>query len=121
MISREQFVTTVKNGKVLAYKCKKCGSMQLATTVFCSKCSSHDLEVVEVEGKGKIVTYAIQNVAPLEYEKYAPYAWAVVRLDSGFNISGFLPGVDSPKNLPINARVKIVDYDERGILLERDQ
>lgn len=121
LISREQFVTTVKNGKVLAYKCKKCGNMQLATTVFCSKCNSHDLEVVEVRGKGKIVTYTIQNIAPLEYEKYAPYAWAVVELDAGFKISGFLPEVNSPKNLPINARVKIVDYDERGILLERDQ
>lgn len=121
MISREQFITVLKNGKVLAYKCKKCGNLQLATTVFCSKCSSNDLESVEVEGKGKVVTYTIQNVAPEEYEKYKPYAWVVVKLDAGFNISGFLSGIDSPKNLPINARVKIVDYDERGIILSPDQ
>lgn len=121
MISREQFVAKVKDGKVLAYKCKKCGHMQLATIVFCSKCYSHDLETVEVEGKGKVVTYTIQNVAPAEYEKYAPYAWVVMRLDAGFNVSGFLLGVGSPKDLPINARIKIVGYDEKGILLERDQ
>ena len=121
MISREQFVAKVKDGKVLAYKCKKCGYMQLATIVFCSKCYSRDFEVVEVEGKGRVVTYTIQNVAPAEYEKYAPYAWTVVRLDAGFNISGFLPSVNSPKDLPINARIKIVGYDERGILLEIDR
>ena len=121
MISREQFITKVKDGKVLAYKCKKCGHMQLATIVFCSKCYSDDFEAVEVEGKGKVVTYTIQNVAPAEYEKYAPYAWVVVRLDAGFNISGFLPGVDSPKNLQINATIKIVGYDEKGILLGLDR
>jgi len=121
LISREEFVSKVKDCKVLAHKCKKCGNMQLVTIVFCSKCYSHDFEVVEVEGKGKVVTYTIQNVAPVEYEKYAPYAWAVVRLDAGFNISGFLPGIASPKDLPINARIKIVGHDERGMLLERDR
>ncbi|MGH9879213.1 MAG: Zn-ribbon domain-containing OB-fold protein, partial [Nitrososphaerales archaeon] len=114
MISREQFIEKVKNGKVLANKCKRCGNTQLATVVFCGKCYSQDFEEVEVEGKGKVVTYTIQNVAPQEYEKYGPYAWVVVRLDAGFNISGFLPNIDSPKNLPINARIKIVGYDERG-------
>lgn len=120
MISKEQFIMTVKNKKVLAYKCKKCGNLQLATTIFCNKCSSQDLETVEVEGKGKIITYTIQNIAPEEYEKFKPYAWVVVKLDIGFNISGFLPGINSPKNLTINARVKIVDYDERGIILSLD-
>jgi uncharacterized OB-fold protein len=121
LTSREEFVNVLKNGKVLANKCKKCGNLQLATTIFCSRCSSQDLETTEVEGRGKVITYTIQNVAPEEYEKYKPYAWAVVRLDAGFNISGFLPGIDSPKNLPINARVKIVGYDERGIILSLDQ
>ncbi len=107
----------LKNGKVPAHKCKKCGNLQLATTIFCNQCSSLDLEVTEVEGKGKVVTYTIQNVAPEEYEKYKPYAWAVVKLDAGFNISGFLPGIDSPKDLPINVRVNIAVYDERGIIL----
>ena len=121
MISREELIAKVKDGKVLAYKCKKCSNMQLATIVFCNKCYSQDFEVVEVEGKGKIVTYTIQKVAPVEYEKYAPYAWVVVRLDAGFNVSGFLLGVASPKDLPINARIKIVGHDERGMLLERDR
>ena len=121
MINREQFVAKIKDGKVLAHKCKKCGNLQLATIVFCNKCYSQDFEVVEVEGKGKVATYTIQNVPPQEYEKYAPYAWVVVRLDAGFNISGFLPRIDSPASLPINARIKVVGYDERGMLLEMDR
>lgn len=120
LISREEFVAKVKDGKVAAHKCKKCGNLQLATVVFCGKCYSSDFEVVEVEGRGRVATYTIQNVAPSEYEKYAPYAWVVVRLDAGFNVSGFLPGIASPGDLPINSKVKIVGHDERGILLEKE-
>ncbi len=120
LINREQFVAVLKNGKVLAYKCKKCGNLQLATTIFCSKCSSQDLVPTVVECKCNVIKFPIQDVAPAEYEKYKPYAWVVVKLDTGFNISGFLSGIDSPKNLPINARVKIVGYDERGIILSLD-
>lgn len=120
MITREEIVAKIKNGKIAAHKCKKCGNLQLATVVFCGKCYSTDFEVVEVEGKGRVATYTIQNVAPVEFEKYAPYAWVVVRLDAGFNISGFLPGIATPADLPLNTRVKIVGYDERGMLLEKD-
>jgi uncharacterized OB-fold protein len=120
LINREEFVAKAKEGKILAHKCKKCGNLQLSTIVFCGKCYSQEFEVVEVEGKGKVATYTIQNVAPQEYEKYAPYAWVVVRLDAGFNVSGFLPNINSPTNLPINARIKVVGYDEKGILLEMD-
>ncbi|WP_320416667.1 hypothetical protein [Candidatus Nitrosotenuis chungbukensis] len=34
-------------------------------------------------------------------------------------ISGFLGGIASPSNLPIGSKVKIVGYDDRGILLEK--
>lgn len=121
MIEREQFVKSIKDGKVPAYKCSRCGNLQLASTVFCSKCSSKNLEMAEVGGEGRIVTYTIQNVAPEEYQKYAPYAWAVVKLDAGFNISGLLPGVQSPADLPLNTKVKVMGYDERGLILARDQ
>lgn len=121
MISRDEFVAKLKDGKVMAYRCGKCGHMQLATTVFCSKCNSQEMEAVEVEGQGRIVTYTIQNVPPAEYEKYGTYAWAVVQLDAGFNISGFLEGVASPKDLPINSKVRIAGYDKRGMLLEKVQ
>jgi uncharacterized OB-fold protein len=110
-------VAELRNGKVLAYKCKRCSNLQIATTIFCNKCSSQELDATQVKGEGKIITYSIQNVAPEEYEKYKPYAWVVVKLDAGFNISGLLPGIDSPKNLPINTKVIVVNYDERGIVL----
>ncbi len=118
-VSREEFVAKLKEGKVLLYRCKRCNNLQLATIVFCRKCNSDEFDVVEEKGEGRVVTFTILYVPPEGYEKYAPYGWAVVRLDSGVNISGFID-IKSPKDLPIDSRVKIVDYDGRGIVLQRD-
>lgn len=118
-ISREEFVAKLKEGKVLLYRCRRCNNLQLATIVFCRKCNSDEFEVVEEKGEGKVVTFTILYVPPEGYEKYAPYGWAVVRLDSGVNISGFID-VKSAKDLPLNSRVKIVDYDGRGIVLKAE-
>lgn len=119
MTLRDEIIAKLKEGKVLANKCRKCNNLQLVTTVFCENCNSKDLEAVELEGTGKVLTFTIQNVPPEEYEKYASYAWVVVQLDAGLKISGFMPGIASSKDLALNSKVKIVGYDERGILLEK--
>ena len=61
------------------------------------------------------------TVPPEGFEEFAPYAWAVMELDgdSGIRISGFLPNIAKPEDLPIGINVKIVGFDERGIVLEK--
>jgi hypothetical protein len=117
----DKFVDKAKEGKVLAVKCKKCNNMQLATILYCLKCNSDDLEYLELEGKGKVATYTILNVvAPEGYEQYMPYAWVIFELDdASIRVSGFLEGVKEPAELPLNSKVKIIGYDERGIVLAK--
>ncbi len=117
MIPRSEFIAKLNEGKVLLYRCSKCSNLQLATIVLCSKCGSKDLEVVESKGEGRVVTFTILHVSPEGFEKYTPYAWAIARLDEGVNISGFID-VKSPKDLPLDSRVKIAGYDERGIVMK---
>lgn len=119
MTLKEEIIAKLKEGKVLANKCSRCGNLQVATTVFCENCNSKELETVDIEGRGKVLTYTIQNVPPEEYEKYASYAWVVVQLDAGFKISAFMPGIASSKDLQLYTKVRIVGYDKRGILLEK--
>jgi len=50
----------------------------------------------------------------------APYAWVVMELDDqDLRISGFLANIQKPGDLPIGAAVKVVDFDDRGIVLEK--
>jgi len=39
--------------------------------------------------------------------------------DSGIRVSGFLPNIQKPEDLPIGAAIKVVDFDNRGIVLEK--
>ena len=116
----DKFIEKAKEGKVLAAKCKKCNNIQLATILYCLKCNSDELEHIELEGRGKVATFTILKVAPEGYEQYIPYAWVVFELDDAdIRVSGFLEGIKEPRDLPLHSSVKIVGYDQRGIVLAK--
>lgn len=117
----EKFIETAKEGNVLVAKCKACNNMQLSTIIYCLKCGSNSLEYITLPGKGNVITYTILHVPPEGYEQYAPYAWVVFELESNnsIRVSGFLANIKTPADLPLNSKVKIIGYDERGIVLSK--
>ena len=118
--AKPEFIEAAKTGNVLARKCIKCNELHLATVYFCSKCGSKEFEDSILKGTGKVVTYTIMTVPPAGFEDLAPYAWVVMELnDSGIRISGFLSNIQKPEDLQIGAVVKVVDFDNRGIILEK--
>ena len=118
--AKPEFIEAAKTGNVLARKCIKCNELHLATVYFCSKCGSKEFEDSILKGTGKVVTYTIMTVPPAGFEDLTPYAWVVMELnDSGIRISGFLPNIQKPEDLQIGAVVKVVDFDNRGIVLEK--
>ena len=118
--AKPEFIDAAKAGNVLARKCIKCGELHLATVYFCKKCGSKEFEDSILKGTGKVVTYTIMTVPPAGFEDFAPYAWVVMELDdSDLRISGFLPNIQKPEDLPIGAAVKVVGFDDRGIVLKK--
>ncbi len=120
MSAKAEFIEAAKSGNVLARKCSKCGELHLATVYFCKKCGSKGFEDSILNGTGKVATYTIMTVPPEGFEDLAPYAWVVMEIDdSDIRVSGFLSKIASPADLPIGTPVKIVGFDERGIVLEK--
>ena len=125
MSAKSEFIDAAKAGNVLARKCIKCGELHLATVYFCKKCGSKGFSNSTIKGTGKIVTYTIMTVPPAGFEDLTPYAWVIMELDdtselmSPVRISGFLANIQKPEDLPIGTAVKVVSFDERGIVLER--
>ena len=118
--AKPEFIEAAKTGNILARKCIKCNELHLATVYFCSKCGSKEFEDSILKGTGKVVTYTIMTVPPAGFEDFAPYAWVVMELnDSGIRISGFLSNIQNPEDLQIGAIVKVIDFDNRGIVLEK--
>ena len=118
--AKPEFIEAAKAGNVLARKCTKCDELHLATVYFCSKCGSKEFEDSILKGTGKVVTYTIMTVPPAGFEDYTPYAWVVMELDdSGIRVSGFLPNIEKPEDLPIGTAVKVDGFGECGIILKR--
>lgn len=117
---KQEFIDVAKTGKVLARKCKKCGELHLATVYFCQNCGNKEFENAILEGHGSIATYTIITVPPAGFEKYTPYAWVVLKLEnSNLRVSGFMSGIGKPADLPMGTKAKIVGFDDRGILIEK--
>ena len=120
MTIKEQLIENAKQGKVLAHKCTNCSLLHLSTVYFCQKCGSKEFEDAILDGVGSIATYTIITVAPAGFEKYTPYAFVVLQLDNtDLRISGFMAGIATPADLPVGTRAKIIGFDERGIIIEK--
>jgi uncharacterized OB-fold protein len=120
MSVKEQFIENAKQGKVLTHKCISCGLLHLSTVYYCEKCGSKGFEDAILDGVGSIATYTIITVAPAGFEKYTPYAFVILQLDNTkLRISGFMGGITIPADLPVGTRAKIVDFDERGIIIKK--
>ncbi len=87
----------LKKNKLLGLKCTDCGTVTCPPKMTCQECSGHNLEIVELSGKGKIVTFTTTYVAPLGREVEAPYTIVMVELEEGPWIAGNLVDIDPNK------------------------
>ncbi len=118
---REKFIVSARKQRILSNKCTNCGHSMLVTVNYCEKCFSRKFQSVELEGKGRVITYTIQAVAPEGFDDVGSYAWVVFEVDGvEFKLSGFLPGISSSSDLPLGSRVGISDYDQKhGLVLNK--
>jgi len=87
----------LRKNKLIGLKCDKCGAVTCPPMMVCSECASTDLSIIELSGKGKIVTFTITNVAPEGRQNEVPYTIVMVELDEGPWIMGNLIDIDPAK------------------------
>ena len=98
--------------KLMATRCKKCGTLWLPPRPICLKCYSEEIEWDEMKGKGKLVAFTIIGVGPWTmisegYNRDNPYCSGIVKLNGGPSISAQILGVDAknPEGIKIGAPV----------------
>jgi len=105
----EQFYKFVSERKLMAAKCKKCGTMLLPPRPMCTKCFSSDLEWVELKNKGKLLTYTVIHVSSKQFESLIPYAVGIVKLEDGPKLPGMIQDVE-PEKISVGMSLE-VDFD----------
>ena len=87
----------LKENKLLGLKCKECGTITVPPKMVCGKCTSPNIEIVELKGNGKIQTFTSVYVASEGREDELPYIIVLVELDEGPWIMGNLTDIDPNK------------------------
>ena len=103
-LSYKEYSEALMENKLLGLKCQECGSITVPPKMTCQKCTSPNMEIVELKGEGKIRTFTTVNVAPEGREDEVPYAILLVELDEGPWLMGNLDGID-----PATATMELID------------
>jgi len=105
----EGFYKFVSEGKLMATKCSKCGTMLLPPRPLCPKCFSTSFEWVKLNGRGKLLSYTVIHVSPPQFESMAPYVVGIVKLEEGLRLPGMIRGVE-PEKIRVGMALT-VDFD----------
>jgi len=105
----EGFYKFVSERKLMAAKCAKCGNMFLPPRPLCTKCFSTNFNWVELKGKGKLLSYTVIHVSPIQFQSMAPYTVGIVELEDGPYLPGMIRGVE-PEKIRVGMDL-IVDFD----------
>jgi len=102
----EQFYKFLKQRKLMAGKCLKCGKIHLPPRPLCDNCFSQEFKWVTVSGKGKLLTYTVISVAPKQFQSLTPYSVGIVELEMGLRIPGLIQGL-TQQQLKIGMKLEL--------------
>jgi len=106
-LTHKAYTNALRENRLLGLKCNACGAYTVPPKKVCIECTSEDLEIVELSGKGEIRTFTVIRVPPEGFE--APYLVGLVELEEGPWLMGNILGVDPDKATMdlINKKVKL--------------
>ena len=88
-----KFWEGLKEGKVYATKCTKCGRLYFPPTTDCPECLSSTMDWVELSNSEvEIETFTHVVVRPTSFQQYRPYTVAIGRLKEGVKVLAWLTG-----------------------------
>lgn len=100
------FFNALPEGKVLATRCKKCGTVYFPPQVDCPKCKESEMEWIELSKEGTLLTFTQINVKPYSFSHYDDYIVGIGRLPEGVNVTAWIREKD-PKKLKVGMKVKL--------------
>ena len=103
----EQFHKFLAQKRIMGGKCKKCGKIHLPPRLLCDKCFNDQFTWQQISGEGKLLTYTIIHIAPLQFQSQAPYAVGIIQLEEGLRLPGMIDGI-AHEQLKIGMELKIV-------------
>lgn len=107
-----------EEGRLLGFR-SACGFVTATWALVCPRCGVRDLAETELTSTGRLVAFTVQTVPADEFLNEAPYAYAVVDLDGGGRVTGWISGVAAETELAVGERVRFVRSYKPGVQFAR--
>jgi uncharacterized protein len=99
----KEYLTALRQNRLMGVRCRECGFVTAPPRLACRRCQSLQTETIEVQGRGKIVSFTVVCIPPESHRGRTPYLVVLVELDGGSWIMGNMSGID-----PANATTEII-------------
>ena len=113
-IDERLFTWPAENPALLGSRCQDCGQMAFPVQENCRACSSDDVAIEELPGRGTLWTWTVQRFMPkppynnnTTLETFQPYGVGYVELPNGVRVAGRLLEND-PDKLAIDMAMEVV-------------
>jgi len=103
------FYKFVSEKRLMAAKCNECGTVLLPPKPMCTKCLSTNLQWIELEGAGKLLSYTVIYIAPEQFQSITPYTVGIIELKNGLRLPGMIRDVNA-EGIRVGMNLKI-DFD----------
>jgi uncharacterized OB-fold protein len=87
-----KFWEGLKEGKVYATKCAKCGRIYFPPAADCPECRTSNMDWVELSSEAEIETFTHVVVRPTTFQQSKPYTVAIGKLKEGVKVLAWLTG-----------------------------
>ena len=110
------FFEGLKDGKLMATRCVRCGAEYFPPQADCSSCRGSEVEYVPLSQDATLLAYAGINVKPFSFSKYDDYTVAIGRVHEGLNVLAWIEGSNAERvKVGMKLRLVVGKRDQDGI------
>ena len=108
------FARHLKDGRLMASKCTKCGETTFPPRADCPACMAGEFEYTELSGKATLHTFTKIDAAPTGFEDEVPYTVGVADLKEGGRALAWIGDTISEDEIRIGMELQVVPriFDE---------
>ena len=111
------FLHGLREGKILASRCKKCERTLVPPRIACTGCFGRMEEVVEVPPRGTLMSFTVVTFPFLDpftgVQRPIPYGYGMVRFEGTTNTFQYFLSESDPSRLRVGMAVEAVFREER--------
>lgn len=111
------FYDALEEGKILARRCGRCGTVLYPPMPVCPECSSTDTQWMPLRQEAKLIDFDLMAKSHVweHIQRFGPIYWGEVELEDGPSLTAIVVGIQNPEavraRLPVPVKAEIIQDD----------